>query len=137
MIAFGMMADLFDMSRALPQGIAEMIKVAARVDDHYVRDEGAQAQEVSEQLTILDRSGVEGAFVFTFVSPNSPYNPDPRFDIDMASYSLVKSYPEKGTVEELVRGAATQGKELLGVDLPPDVLSKFATDCWEAWHHLP
>jgi hypothetical protein len=28
----------------------------------------------------------------TFVSPTTPYNDNPRFDLDMNSYSLVKSY---------------------------------------------
>jgi hypothetical protein len=30
--------------------------------------------------------------VFTFVAPTSPYSDDPRYDLDMASYSLVASY---------------------------------------------
>jgi len=126
-IAFDMMADYFDSSGMLPMGFTEMIKVVPKADGHYIRDEGLQAREVIEQLAILDQSGVEGAFVFTFVSPNSPYNPDPRFDSDLASYSLVKSYPEKQTVDEMVRQAARQGKDLLGVDLPPEVSAKLAT----------
>jgi hypothetical protein len=33
--------------------------------------------------------------VFTFVSPASPFHEDPKYDLDMASYSLVKSYAGK------------------------------------------
>jgi hypothetical protein len=33
--------------------------------------------------------------VFTFVSPTFPYHEDPKYDLDMASYSLVKSYADK------------------------------------------
>lgn len=59
-----------------------------------VRDEGLQACEFTDQLSILDRVGVEGAFVHTFVSPMLPYREYPRYDLDMASYSLVKSYAD-------------------------------------------
>ncbi len=59
---------------------------------NYVRDEGLQARELSDMLGILDRAGVEGTFIMTFVSPISPYSANPRDDLDMANYSLVKSY---------------------------------------------
>jgi hypothetical protein len=62
----------------------------------YVRDEGLQARELTDQLGILDRAGVYGAFVMTFVTPTAPYNDNPRRDLDMNSYSLVKSYTHKG-----------------------------------------
>ncbi len=58
----------------------------------HVRDEGVQARELTDMLSILDREGVEGTFVFTFVSPTNPYNDNPLFDFDMNSFSLVKSY---------------------------------------------
>ena len=57
----------------------------------YVRDEEMQARELVEQLEILDKAGVEGTFVSTFVSEIAPYNDDPRYDFDMNSYSLVKT----------------------------------------------
>jgi hypothetical protein len=60
----------------------------------YVRDEGLQAREISDMLSIFDAAGVDGAFVYTFVSPASPHHEDPRRDLDMASYSLVKSYAD-------------------------------------------
>lgn len=58
----------------------------------YVRDEGLQAREITSMLGILDDVGVDGAFVYTFVVPAFPYNVDARRDLDMASYSLVKSF---------------------------------------------
>ena len=66
-----------------------------QLNGEYVRDEGLQARELTDVLSILDSVGVDGAFVFTFVSPTSPYNEDPTYDLDMASYSLVKSYVDK------------------------------------------
>ena len=68
--------------------------VRPRLNGAYVRDEAMQARELSNQLNILDAAGVDGAFVFTFVTPRNPYNQDPKYDLDMASYSLVKSYVE-------------------------------------------
>jgi hypothetical protein len=58
----------------------------------YVRDEQVQATYLSELLDIFREEQVEGTFVFTFVMPSYPYNDDPRYDLDMASYGLVKSY---------------------------------------------
>jgi hypothetical protein len=63
-----------------------------RLRGDHVRDEGLQARELTEILGLLDGAGVEGAFIMTFVSPTSPFNEDPRYDLDMASYSLVKSF---------------------------------------------
>jgi hypothetical protein len=59
---------------------------------NYVRDEGMQARELTDQLGVLDRVGVNGTFIMTFLSPTAPYNDNPRYDLDMNSYSLVKSY---------------------------------------------
>ncbi len=58
----------------------------------YVRDEEMQARELQDQLNVLGRAGVNGAFVMTFVAPAAPYNDDPLLDLDMNSFSLVKSY---------------------------------------------
>ncbi len=63
-----------------------------QLNGDYVRDEGLQAREIVDGLEVFEKVGVEGAFVFTFVAPNLPYNDNPRYDLDMASYSLVKSY---------------------------------------------
>ncbi len=66
-----------------------------QLNGKYVRDEGLQAREIADMLQILNNTGVEGAFVLTFVSPALTYNEDPKFDLDMASYSIVKSYSDK------------------------------------------
>lgn len=68
--------------------------IRPRLTGAYVRDEALPAREVTETLAILDRAGVDGAFVMTFVSPISPYNADPRYDLDMAGFSLVKTYAD-------------------------------------------
>ncbi len=58
----------------------------------HVRDEGLQARELVDQLTILDGAGVYGTFVSTFLEQTKPYDDDPRYDLDMGSLSLVKYY---------------------------------------------
>ena len=48
--------------------------------------------QLVENLAVLDGAGVDGAFVSQFVSQIDPYSDDPRYDLDMASSSLVKYY---------------------------------------------
>jgi hypothetical protein len=72
--------------------IAALGKRPPQLNGQYVRDEAEQAHELTDLFKIFDDSEVEGTFVFTFVAPTSPYSHDPRYDLDMASYSLVKSY---------------------------------------------
>lgn len=69
-----------------------------QIKGDYIRDESLQARELADMLEIVRREGVEGVFVYTFVSPALPYNDHPRCDLDMASYSLVKSYTGKNGV---------------------------------------
>ena len=122
-IMLGMLEDQIDPEHNLPKAIADILNIPTKIDGHYVRDEGLQARELTDQLSALDAGGVDGAFVFTFVSPTMPYNEDQRYDSDMVSYSLVKSYAEKESVMEIINIAAEQGKELLGIDVDPKVLA--------------
>lgn len=80
---------------AMGWAIVDYPKNPLQLNGDYVRDEGLQARELTDMLRIFESVGVDGAFVFTFVSPTSLYNEDPRRDLDMASYSLVKSYADK------------------------------------------
>ena len=66
--------------------------IRTKLREILIRDEKLQASELIDQLRVLDEMKVEGAFVMTFVSPNNPYDDNPIYDLDMASYSLVKSY---------------------------------------------
>lgn len=126
MISFGMMEGLLGPNQKFPQMFLEMAHVPPRADGHYIRDEGLQARELADQLGVLDAAGVEGAFVQTFVVPNSPYHPDPRFDSDMANFSLVKSFPQAETGEEFRRQSIRVAREVLGVDIDPHVLDGFS-----------
>jgi hypothetical protein len=124
-VVYGLMNDLLGGKLTVPTLFAEMLKVIPKIDGHYVRDESVQAKELVEELTIFDAAGLEGAFIFTFVSPTSAFNPDSRFDLDLGSFSLVKSYPEEETFNLIVSESAAQAKEL-GIDAAPDLSDKFS-----------
>ncbi len=72
--------------------ISDRDSTPSRLVGLYVRDESEQARELTEMLTIFDRAGVDATFVMTFVAPLNPCSDDPVHDLDMASYSLVKSF---------------------------------------------
>ena len=61
----------------------------------YIRDEEVSAKYLTDLLATFVEEKVEGAFVFTFVMPKYPHYDDPRFDLDMASYGVVKSYTDR------------------------------------------
>jgi hypothetical protein len=61
----------------------------------HARDEQWQASQLVDNLAVLDGAGVDGAFVSEFISQINPYSDDPKYDLDMASSSLVKYY-ERG-----------------------------------------
>ncbi|MHB8960983.1 MAG: abortive infection protein [Candidatus Limnocylindrales bacterium] len=64
-----------------------------RLKGTFQRDEAMQARELADTLDELERAGVAGALVSTFVTPESFIDDDPRYDLDMDSMSLVKSLP--------------------------------------------
>jgi hypothetical protein len=57
---------------------------------------------LKDRLDLLDAEGVDTAFANTFASYHLPHRRDPRADLDMASYGVVKvledrlghSYPD-------------------------------------------
>jgi hypothetical protein len=63
-----------------------------RLDGEYVRDEEGQATDVQELLEAFEAGGVDSTFVFTFALHDFPHRPDadPREDLDLASYGIVK-----------------------------------------------
>jgi hypothetical protein len=74
--------------------ITEVVDGRLQIKGERKRDEELQARELIDMLTIVEATGVKGAFVFTFVSPALPHRADePRHDLDLASYSLVKTRP--------------------------------------------
>ncbi len=103
----GMAGDLRDLDKPGPSVIASYLLNEALSsffgvqlapprmklkEGNWERDEAGQARALVEQLETLDHAGVDGAFIYAFVSPTAPYSDNPRNDFDMNSHSLVKSY---------------------------------------------
>jgi hypothetical protein len=68
--------------------------VRPKLKGAFIRDEHLQATELADQLRELDAAGIDGGFIMTFVSPIFPYDSDPKYDLDMGNYSLVKTYAD-------------------------------------------
>ncbi|PZG23421.1 hypothetical protein C1I98_36255 [Spongiactinospora gelatinilytica] len=68
-----------------------------RLNGEYVRDEAGQAAYLRESLEVFEGAGIDGAFVFTFALADHPHRPggDPRADLDLASYGIVKVYEDR------------------------------------------
>jgi hypothetical protein len=71
--------------------------IPLRLDGIYIRDEDEQARYLRELLEIFTEEGVDSAFVFTFAQYQLPHRQrgEPREDLDMASYGIVKVYEER------------------------------------------
>jgi hypothetical protein len=63
-----------------------------RLNGDYVRDEPMQARELAETLALLDEAGVDGAFIQEFVTARDTTSDNPRYDLDMNAFGLVKAY---------------------------------------------
>lgn len=56
----------------------------------HVRDEGVQADYLESLVALYKREGVHGAFAYAFSEPRNLHTDDPRTDLDMASYGVVR-----------------------------------------------
>ncbi|MFG2596854.1 hypothetical protein [Streptomyces sp. NPDC048462] len=68
-----------------------------RLNGEYARDEAGQAAYLSELLEVFEAGGVDSAFVFTFALYDHVHRPDgdPRDDLDLAGYGIVKVYEDR------------------------------------------
>jgi hypothetical protein len=72
--------------------------VPVRLNGEYVRDEQEQATYLRELLEVFTEEGVDAAFACTFVCYGLVHRADPRVDLDMASWGVVKVL-EEGSAE--------------------------------------
>jgi hypothetical protein len=63
--------------------------------DTFTRRETVQASYISELLDTYMEEGVDGAFVYQFIEPHLPHDPDALKDLDMASYGIVKTLSDR------------------------------------------
>jgi hypothetical protein len=61
-----------------------------RLKGHLVRSERDQARYIVDLLRIFETMGLDSATVYQFVTPDAPHRREPRCDLDMASYGIVK-----------------------------------------------
>lgn len=61
-----------------------------RVRGEYARDESEQVAYLRELLKAFEEEGLDGAFWFTFAGYRQPHRADPRYDLDLASYGVVR-----------------------------------------------
>jgi hypothetical protein len=76
----------------------------------YVRDEAGQAAYFTELMDVFEAEGVHGAFWFTFAGYESPSDPRPRHDLDLASYGAAKVL--KGRTGTAYPGLSWEPKEV-------------------------
>lgn len=67
--------------------------VRPRVKTLQERDEATQASSLVQQLQTIAEAGIDGAFIYTFSFPLLIHGSDPRHDLDVDSFSLVKTLP--------------------------------------------
>lgn len=61
-----------------------------------VRGERTQAAYLTDVLSVFESMGLYSAMAYTFVTPDAPHRPrDPRHDLDMASYGIVKTIEDR------------------------------------------
>ncbi|MEV4319784.1 hypothetical protein [Actinocrispum sp. NPDC049592] len=65
-----------------------------RLKKGTVRSERVQAAYLCDLIDLWDRNGVHGCFVYTFALREYPHLADPRRDLDMASFGIVKVDPD-------------------------------------------
>jgi len=79
---------------AMGWAIVDWDKNRPQLKGDYTRDERVQANYLTDCLGIFKNEKVDGAFAFTFATYNYIQADNPQFDIDMASYGVVKMLPE-------------------------------------------
>jgi hypothetical protein len=71
--------------------VVDYQKRPPRIIGNLVRSEETQARYIIRLLDIFESMGLYAAMVYNFVSPDDRYDPSPRYDIDLASYGVVKA----------------------------------------------
>lgn len=70
---------------------------SSSANGEYVRDEAGQATYLRELLEVFDAENIDSAFVFIFALSDHVHRPsgDPREDLDLASYGIVKVFEDR------------------------------------------
>ena len=74
--------------------VTEVLGEKRMVKEGIKRDESVQANYLTETLDILKQENVHAAYVFSFINPKYKHALNTRFDLDLASYGIVKPVDE-------------------------------------------
>jgi hypothetical protein len=76
--------------------VVDYTKEPPEIKDGLVRSERTQAAYLTDLLSVFESMGLYSAMAYTFVTPDAPHRPrDPRHDLDMASYGIVKPVEDR------------------------------------------
>lgn len=75
---------------AMGWSIVDYSKAVPEIPENYVRSEQEQADYLVKLLGIYEAEEIGGAFVYNFSSPDSPHASNPKYDLDTASFAIVK-----------------------------------------------
>lgn len=78
---------------AIGWAIVNWQKDKPELKGEYTRDESVQANYLADLLSIFEAEKVAGTFVFNFGFANYLHSDIPKYDLDMASYGVVKMLP--------------------------------------------
>jgi hypothetical protein len=70
--------------------VVDYDKPRPEIIGHLVRSERSQAEYLSGLLDVFESMGLYAALGYNFLTPDAPHRKDPRHDLDLASYGIVK-----------------------------------------------
>ncbi|MFC7530806.1 abortive infection protein [Actinoplanes sp. GCM10030250] len=70
--------------------VVDYTKEPPEIKGDLERSERTQARYLASVLAAFESLNLYSALAYTFVTPESEHHPDPRYDLDMASYAIVK-----------------------------------------------
>ncbi len=83
-----------DKAGAGGHGIIDWKPSGAEIRDGYERDEKVQAAYLEKLIRLYREEQVTGVFPYVFSNAYLPHSADPKYDLDMAGYGIVKTiYP--------------------------------------------
>ncbi|MGW3667125.1 abortive phage infection protein [Streptomyces sp. NPDC005141] len=76
--------------------VVDYAKEPPEIKAGLVRSERTQAAYLTDALAAFEAAGLYSAMAYTFVTRDAPHRPhDPRHDLDMASYSIVRTIEDR------------------------------------------
>lgn len=75
--------------------VVDYTKEPPETKGDLVRSEPTQARYLTDVLNAFELMQLYSAFAYTFVSPDAEHHPEPRYDLDMASYAIVKPIKDR------------------------------------------